>query len=234
MARFKILKYAKIVSTQAKALSLRKSGTVVVAEEQTGGKGRFRRKWSSGKGGLYFSVSVVMRKVDEAPILSLVAGLAGRQAIRNVCGIRAELKWPNDIMVDGKKVGGILSESFSLRNERLAVVGVGINTNNRIPVWLRSKASSLCSVNGKKINNDVLLDAFLVAFSRMADKISKGKLQGVVSSYRKSCSTIGGRVKVRVGCGVVAGVAVGVTSRGYLQVKHGGDTMVVVDGTVMG
>jgi BirA family transcriptional regulator, biotin operon repressor / biotin---[acetyl-CoA-carboxylase] ligase len=228
MVKFKILPHSTIESTQATACSLRRPNVVVVAEEQTKGKGRGRRGWSSGKGGLYFSFSVRMENIEGASLLSLVAALAGQNGMRKICGVYVTLKWPNDIMLEGKKIGGILAESFSYEGGRLVVVGIGINTNNAIPARLKCKAASV-----EGVDNLLLMHAILENFSSLVERVRKGGGERLVTAYRKQCATIGQHVRVKVGDSVVAGMAVGVTSQGYLQVKRGNALSEISDGTLL-
>ena len=122
-------------------------GTVVLAEEQTSGKGRYRRHWFSSPGkGLYLSV-ILRPKQPEISLLTLSAGLAVAEALRDVLGVKVCLKWPNDLLWEGKKLGGILSES-SYFGQKLnyVVVGIGLNISHSeedFPPGLRDSAISL-------------------------------------------------------------------------------------------
>ena len=131
----KVLFFDSISSTQEVAVNLVKEGldelTVVIARRQTKGRGRFYRKWYSPDGGLYFSVIIQPRlPVEKWPLYSLMAGLGVCRAIGKIKKERA-LKWPNDCLIAGQKVSGILSEAFPEHNK--IVVGIGVNLVWRTP-----------------------------------------------------------------------------------------------------
>jgi BirA family biotin operon repressor/biotin-[acetyl-CoA-carboxylase] ligase len=142
---------ARVDSTQQVARDLARAGaaegTAVVAEEQTAGRGRLGRPWHSPPGeNLY--CSVVLRPPlapGEVPQIALVAGIAVAAAVEEVTGRRPAIKWPNDVLLDGKKVAGILTEMESeIDRVHHVIAGIGVNLNTRrFPRELRDKASSL-------------------------------------------------------------------------------------------
>ena len=146
-----IIHHYRIDSTNTAALDLAQKGaehgTVVVAEEQTGGRGRLGRTWYSEKlSGLY--VSVILRppfSPAAAPILTLMAGAAAQHALSTATGLGVDIRWPNDLLVNGKKVSGILTEmSAELGRLHAVVLGIGINVNHsEMPAELRPTATSL-------------------------------------------------------------------------------------------
>lgn len=104
------------------------SGSIVVAERQTAGRGRLGRRWESPRGGLYFSYLHQTRVTQEnLATLNIAVGLAIREVIGELCGLAAEVAWPNDVMVAGKKIAGVLNEYIS--SEEMLIVGIGINVN---------------------------------------------------------------------------------------------------------
>jgi BirA family biotin operon repressor/biotin-[acetyl-CoA-carboxylase] ligase len=155
----RILHYFKTDSTNSVAMALaargEEHGTVVVAEEQTAGRGRFGRVWYSEKSsGIY--VSVILRPAlapSAAPMLTLMAGLAVHRAIETSTGLAADIRWPNDVLVSGRKVCGILTEmSAELDRLHAVVLGIGINVNHReIPDELKPIATSLRIETGKTV-----------------------------------------------------------------------------------
>jgi BirA family biotin operon repressor/biotin-[acetyl-CoA-carboxylase] ligase len=146
-----IIHYFRTDSTNTVALNLAQKGaahgTVVVAEEQTAGRGRLGRTWYSEKSsGIY--VSVILRppfSPSAAPILTLMAGVAAQHALSAATGLGVDIRWPNDLLVNGKKVGGILTEmSAELGRLHAVVLGIGINVNHgEMPAELRPTATSL-------------------------------------------------------------------------------------------
>jgi len=150
-------------------------GTIVVAEEQTSGKGRLGRQWSSVKyKGLFFTVILYPPLIpSEANVLTLMTAVAMAEAIRNETGVAAGIKWPNDLLVDGKKICGILVE-LSAEMERInyIVVGVGVNVNQEesdFPEEVRLNATSLKAHTGAGISRVKLLQSFLKEFEKWYD-----------------------------------------------------------------
>ena len=147
---------AKAIALDAGAARL--SGSVVIAETQTQGKGRFGRTWVSPPGGLYLSVLVEpsagpgASPVDPLPLLPLAAGVAVAQAVRRVAGVPAELRWPNDLDWEGRKVAGVLAEvGFRRESPRLAVVGFGVNlTSVSLPEAAPADASASPTPRGAR------------------------------------------------------------------------------------
>jgi BirA family biotin operon repressor/biotin-[acetyl-CoA-carboxylase] ligase len=140
------------------------SGTAVVAEEQTAGVGRHGRWWHSERGaGLY--VSVVLRK-PPAPAVTLAMGIAVAEAIENITGLRADLRWPNDLMLRERKLAGILVEAVP----GALIVGIGLNVNHaRFPEEIAATATSLLIESGREHSREALLDALLGWVDHYAD-----------------------------------------------------------------
>jgi BirA family biotin operon repressor/biotin-[acetyl-CoA-carboxylase] ligase len=146
-----IIHHFRISSTNTAALTLAQKGaahgTVVVAEEQTAGRGRLGRTWYSEKSsGIY--VSVILRppfSPTAAPILTLMAGVATQHALSTTTGLSVDIRWPNDLLVNGKKVAGILTEmNAELGRLHAIVLGIGINVNHsEMPAELKPSATSL-------------------------------------------------------------------------------------------
>jgi BirA family biotin operon repressor/biotin-[acetyl-CoA-carboxylase] ligase len=153
------------------------AGTVFLAETQTGGKGRLGRQWQSPPGGV--CMSVILRPdipPEDAPLLAIVAGYAVASAIESLTGLSARVKWPNDVMVEDKKLSGILCEtaiepgsSGTSRNREGArlhfvVCGIGINANqgeSDFPRDIRESASSIRMLSGKPVDRNALIAAVL-------------------------------------------------------------------------
>jgi BirA family biotin operon repressor/biotin-[acetyl-CoA-carboxylase] ligase len=166
-------------------------GTVVIAEEQTAGRGRRGRKWFSPKGGLYFSV--ILRppiKVNEAVGIVVAAGLAIAKILNENCGLRVEAKWPNDILLDRKKVCGILTEVNSVGEKvNYAVVGIGINVNSAVskefPEELKPVAISLREKLKKRIRLEDLLKPCLEKLEEVYESYVKMGFQPILGEWMK-------------------------------------------------
>src|SRR5438034_8758339 len=142
---FRILRFDSIDSTNLEAMRQARAGAreglIVVAREQTAGRGRLDRSWHSPKdAGLYFSI--VLRPTLEMnlwPLLPLMAALAVSDALMKSCGLRTDIKWPNDILANNRKLCGILVETVETVNRPAAIAGIGINlTNEAVSEDLRS------------------------------------------------------------------------------------------------
>ncbi len=191
--------FAEVDSTNRIAAELARAGApdglVVGADHQTAGRGRRGRTWESRPGGSLL-VSVVLRPVP--PLVTLAAGVAAAEACAAV-GVPARLKWPNDVMGDGGKLGGILSELVG----DAVVVGLGLNL-----AWAPPGAACL----GAGVDPDVLLGAWLAALDGLD---APGD---VLARYRRLCSTLGRQVRVEMPGGATEGVAEDVDEAGRLVV----------------
>lgn len=204
-------------------------GTVVVAETQTGGRARFGRQWLSSPGqNLAFSVLLYpSRRVCSR--LSVVSPVAVLRAIRQVTGLSATLKWPNDVRLAEKKVCGILIETTIENSEvRSAILGIGINVNYNPAEEPQADftATSLAAEVGKPIPRDELLQAVLANLG-LAYTHLKGWDQ-VWYDWRSSLETLGRQVQVRWGEKIEEGVAEDVDSEGNLLLRHLDGTLITL------
>lgn len=163
------------------------AGTVVIADEQTAGRGTKGRAWSSPRGkGLY--VSIVLRpRVPEISLLPLAAGLAAREAIADACGLAPALRWPNDLVWEGRKLGGILCESAFLGNcPDYAILGTGLNadhTEEDFPPDLRPAAVSIRLASGMRPDREALLAALLAATGRRVEALERGGGEDILRDF---------------------------------------------------
>ena len=197
-------------------------GTIIIADEQTAGQGRHGHSWHSERGsGIYFSI--VLRPT---PLLTLALGLATADAITTATGIACDLRWPNDVMIDGKKVAGILTQLA----DGAAIGGIGINVNHTaFPAELAGLATSLRLSAGREFSRLDILAALIPAVESFAemDHATILRLFQQGSSY-----AAGRRVVVEQPDGFVEGVTRGLTDDGYLVVRKddGTDTLIVAGG----
>jgi BirA family transcriptional regulator, biotin operon repressor / biotin---[acetyl-CoA-carboxylase] ligase len=225
----KIAHYFRIDSTNTAALRMASAGarhgTVVLAEEQTAGRGRFGRTWYSEKSsGIY--VSIILRPPlapSAAPVLTLMAGVAAQAAIERVTGLVADIRWPNDLLLNGKKLCGILTE-MKAEVDRLhaVVIGIGINVNHRgIPDELRPIATSLRLEGGKVYSRTQILVALLREIEQNYELLLREGNQAIterwmaVSSYAQ-----GKRIRVLTGNGEFQAVTAGLEANGALRIRH--------------
>jgi BirA family transcriptional regulator, biotin operon repressor / biotin---[acetyl-CoA-carboxylase] ligase len=204
---------------------------VVAAGEQTEGRGRLGRSWFAPAGGS-LALSVLVRPevdADTLPILGLAAGVAMAEACQATTGVDVRCKWPNDLVVGGRKLGGILCEAAMQGGRPLHVaVGVGVNVRQGagdLPEELRTVATSLSMEGAEELEAGPLVAGFL---SRLRDLVGEDTLglgPRVLGRYRALCVTIGRRVRATGTDGaVVEGEAVGVDDSGSLLVQ-GGDLL---------
>ncbi|MBS7633660.1 biotin--[acetyl-CoA-carboxylase] ligase, partial [Candidatus Bathyarchaeota archaeon] len=200
-------------------------GTVVLAEAQTKGRGRLGREWVSPKGGLYFSVILRPRlAANETAKLVFAAGLAVVEALDQLYCLKAETKWPNDVLVNGRKVCGILSET-SIKNKLadFVVVGFGVNANFSVkktlpePLW--ENATSLLAELGRKIELDALLKKVLERLEKLYGLSLKSGFSPVLKEWKNHATFLGGYVEVRSGNECFSGLALDIEEDGSLAVK---------------
>ena len=171
----------------------------VMAIEQTAGKGRSGRSFSSAYGkGLYLSLPVELTSVKEAlPIMPMVSVCVSR-AIESECAVVCDIKWPNDILINGRKLCGILSELVPHDGHIYAVIGIGVNLSQEeddFPGELREKAISLKQACGKNIEASGLADILLSNIENMIKALPEGKAD-ILEYYRSRCSLIGKEINV--------------------------------------
>jgi len=228
---FDIRYFNKLDSTNTKAKLLLKDKVVIVANSQVKGRGRFKRKWSSGLGGLYFSVCLKVNKLDIIGYYTFIAALSVFNSVKDLLGVKAVIKWPNDLLFDGKKLCGILSES-KLGKEKFIVVGIGVNTNNKIDSSLTKKAVTLSKIKNKKIDNKKLLKKILVYFEKYLKLIEGKKYKKIILDWKKN-SFLGSEVKVETINGKYSGIAYDISSDLDLILKVNGKKVKIKEGDVL-
>lgn len=201
-------------------------GSIVITDHQTAGRGRLARSWSSVPGaGLQFSI--VLRpelSADSLGLLNIVAGSA--LAVAAVAlGLPAKLKWPNDLILNGRKAAGILAETVPGPNEFASVVlGIGVNVNHRaedFPEELASSATSFRIASGKEFDRIDVLAAFLGEFGPRYSGLAWARTHEVIGEYRALCDTIGRNVRVHLSDREIESKAMGVADDGALLLESG-------------
>ncbi|MBW2979845.1 biotin--[acetyl-CoA-carboxylase] ligase [Candidatus Woesearchaeota archaeon] len=227
---FDIYRFRKLSSTNDKARSY-PEGSVVVADEQAKGRGRFGRKWSSARGGLY--LSIVLEPAEQPGYLTFIAAISTQKAIKGIAGINTKLKWPNDVLYDDKKLCGILSESvFSGRKSKM-VVGIGLNVNNKIPKSLSKKAVSLKSIIRKQVNNEKLLNLTLKEFKKLYSDYKNKRYKKISNTWKKLSNTIGRKIKAVTHQGTYIGRAIDVDKDCSLILKlSNGSKKRIIEGDI--
>lgn len=220
--------YSKVDSTnnQAKRLALdsSKSEKLIIANEQTNGKGRRGNLWISEKGtGIWMSMLVRPNiRPEKAPMLTLVAGLSVVEAVRQFTGLEAKIKWPNDVVINGSKICGILTEMNGERDYiQNVIIGVGINVNqSSFPKEIEDVATSLKLLTGKSINRNNLIVIILKIFQNNYKKfISDENLAFMILRYNELCVNVGRQLKIIEARREREGEGIEVTKEGVLLVR---------------
>jgi BirA family biotin operon repressor/biotin-[acetyl-CoA-carboxylase] ligase len=206
-----------------------KEGVVVFAESQTKGRGRLGRKWMSPTHkGLWFSILLRPKlSPQETTQLTVASATALRRAIKNVTGLSADIKWPNDLLIGGKKVVGILTEmSAEVDRVRHIILGIGVDVNQdatEFPPELRKIATSLKAETGKEICRAELATEILRELDADYARILGGKFSEVADEWEAGCATIGKNVSVQMGVRLIRGCAEALDDDGALLVRteHG-------------
>ncbi len=206
-------------------------GTVVVAEVQTAGRGRFGRRWVSVQGeNLSFSFLLYPDR-DACAGLSITAPVAVVRAIRRVTGLSPALKWPNDVLLDGKKVCGILIETaFQGDDVQYAIVGIGINVNVDPTAHpeVAAAATSLAGELGASVSREELFEAVLVDLGEIYGHLTAWT--GVRQEWQASLETLGKEIQVRWGDQIEEGLAEAVDAEGNLLLRRHDGTVIVLPG----
>jgi BirA family biotin operon repressor/biotin-[acetyl-CoA-carboxylase] ligase len=216
--------YPKLPTTMETARELAKKGaaegSVVIAGTQTTGRGRLARTWLSPEGSLAMSV-ILMPAVNKLPQLVMIASLAVVRAIKQVAGLETHIKWPNDIMLKGKKVCGILIEN-EVKEGRVnfAVIGIGINVNFNPQDFpeIADIATSLSHEAEQKISNVELTSTLLFELERLYLEAQSGL--PVHREWQENMETLGKRIKVNTGKTAEQGQAETVTENGNLILRR--------------
>jgi BirA family transcriptional regulator, biotin operon repressor / biotin---[acetyl-CoA-carboxylase] ligase len=238
----RIFHFFKIDSTNRVAMELgfagEPEGTVVMAESQTGGRGRAGRTWYSEKGtGLYVTLLLRPRLAPaQAPLLTMLAGVSAQAAIAAQAELTPELKWPNDLMLNGKKLGGILTEMHAEPNAvRFVIVGIGINVNQeKFPPELAASATSIRKETGRMSYRVELLARLLRQFEGDYNRFLREGPRFVVERFENVSSFAKGkRVRVDTGTESYTGTTAGLSAEGLLVVaKDNGPQVTVIAGDV--
>jgi BirA family biotin operon repressor/biotin-[acetyl-CoA-carboxylase] ligase len=195
-------------------------GTVIVANAQASGRGRQGRTWASPEGaGLY--VSALLRPTQDVPLLTIAAGVAVAEGIQSATGLTADLKWPNDVFVGGRKVAGILAEASGSTAGSYVIVGFGINVMPAAyPPEVAVRATSIEVELGRGVDRGVLLAECLVSLARRYTELQRGRVADVADAWRRrAAATFGRRVRGDVGGVVLEGVVEGLDETGALVVR---------------
>ena len=213
-------------------------GAVVLAEEQTGGRGRAGRSWHSERATGIYATLLLRPKISpvQAPLLTMMAGLSAHAAIQAQTGLQPDVKWPNDLILNGKKVGGILTEMHAETTlVRFVIVGIGINVNQeKFPAELGGIATSLRVETGKNQSRLELLARLLREFESDYNRFLHEGSAHITEQFAKVSSYARGKkVRVTNGNESYVGVTAGLRPEGLLQIqREDGSVTTVLAGDV--
>jgi BirA family biotin operon repressor/biotin-[acetyl-CoA-carboxylase] ligase len=234
----RVICYPRLASTMevAKREAARREaaeGTVIIADEQTAGKGRLKRIWLSPKGNIALSV-ILYPDVAYLPSLIMVASLAVVHSIETVTGLKSQVKWPNDVLINSRKVCGILIESDVKGNMvDYAIIGIGVNINLRLSDFpdIASTATSLSLERGREVSRLDVIRQLLVEIERLYSVLLTGG--SIYEEWRDSLVTLGRRVSVNSGETIYDGIAESATIDGSLLLRRSdGSLTKIVSGDV--
>ncbi|MEE0938633.1 biotin--[acetyl-CoA-carboxylase] ligase [Methanobrevibacter sp.] len=199
-----VFKEVSSTNTLAKFLSMNdvENGTVIISEKQTQAKGRSGKQWASPLGGVWMSI-ILNPNVDHSklPLITLATGVAVAKTLESIGVENPEIKWPNDIMINGKKVCGILTEAVAKFNTiENVIIGVGIDANldvEQFPEELREGTTTLKKELGRDGNENLLIKTFLEEFEKISEQFSHEGYEDILKEWRKRSYSIGKIVEVR-------------------------------------
>lgn len=213
-------------------------GTLIIAERQSAGKGRLGRKWFSPVGGIWLSV-ILYPQLSPSYIsrITLMTAVAAVKAIKICTQIKSQIKWPNDILINEKKVCGILTEmSAELDIISWVVVGIGINVNidhREFPEDIQENTISLKEVSGKEILRVKLAQTFLQEFEKYYEILKRREFSSVLKEWKLYSHTLGRKIRVDTGEKIITGEAVDINEEGALILKkEDGELVEILSGTI--
>ncbi|MBA4312851.1 MAG: biotin--[acetyl-CoA-carboxylase] ligase [Chlorobiaceae bacterium] len=236
----KIFCFDLIDSTNLKAKQFLQEGvdegTVVIADEQTAGRGRLNRSWiSEGKKNLTFSIIVRSAiSPEKIGVISIYAGLSVMETLKHFSELQPDCKWPNDVYLKGKKVCGILSEAV-FENNRLTgiVIGIGLNVNQiNFPDEIKDKATSLSVALGKDQNRFEIFGRILNRLENNYESIKSGGLKYLLEEFENNSSMFNKEVKINQNGKILHGIARRLDDDGGLIIKTTNSEIKVIAGDV--
>jgi BirA family transcriptional regulator, biotin operon repressor / biotin---[acetyl-CoA-carboxylase] ligase len=219
----KVLYYPSVTSTMEAARQAAgqgaPEGTVVIADEQTAGKGRLKRAWVSPKGNI--ALSVILRPaLPRLPSLIMLASLAAARTIESVAGLKTDIKWPNDILVGGRKVGGILIENDIMGDSVTSIIGIGMDVNLNLADYpeIAGIATSLSHEVGGEVSRLKVVRQLLAELESLYTSLAAGG--SLFEEWRDRLVTLGREVRATTPEAVYEGVAESVDTDGSLLIRN--------------
>ena len=238
--------FEEIDSTQNFAQNIaadkKENGTIIIAEKQTSGRGRLDRKWTSPKGGIWFSLIIHPKfDVSSSTLIPILSAVALSKSIKSVLGIETEVKWPNDITMNGKKVAGVLVDaSFQTNSIDYLILGIGINFDidaKKLEKRLTKTPNfyGIDSLRGKenKTPPKTLLKEFLLQFEKNLFQLDKGEKSKIIKEWTKRAAGIGEKITINTSNEKISGISQGIDNDGALKIKTKNETKKIYVGDVV-
>ena len=224
-----VISLSEIDSTNARARRLAEEGalegTVVVADRQSAGRGRLGRRWESPSGvNLYCSILLRPKiPVQQAPQLTFLSAVAVAETLNKICRLSAKVKWPNDILVNGAKIAGLLNE-MNAETEQIhfVILGIGVNLNmieEQFPEELKYPVTSAFLETGKSVNRLIFLQELLQCLDRYYSEFLLEGFVPIRRRWEKLCNMMNMKVEVDQGNEILCGTVVGLDAEGALRVQ---------------
>lgn len=233
---FKIYSFKTLSSTNDKARVFADKGKynlVVVAEKQEEGRGRFGRKWSSGSGGLYMTILLKEENLEKAKYLTFIAAVSVVKAIKRISKLNGKVKWPNDVLVNDKKICGVLTETLSGK-ENYVQVGIGFNVNNmKFPKNIRNKATSLKIETNKIYDIKNISRKIITEFNNLYLHHKNKDYGKIIGTWKKYSHTLGKKIMAKTLSGEYVGNALGIDNNCNLILRlNNGKLKKIVEGDI--
>ncbi len=214
-------------------------GTLIITERQSAGKGRLGREWFSPAGGIWLSI-ILYPQLSPSYIsrITLMTAVATVKALENYTLIKPQIKWPNDILINEKKVCGILTEmSAELDIINWVVVGIGVNVNidhQRFPEDIQANTISLKEVSGEEVLRVKLAQTFLQEFEKYYEKLKRKEFSSILKEWKLYSHTLGKKIRVDMGERIITGEAIDINEEGALILKkEDGELIKIISGTIL-
>jgi BirA family biotin operon repressor/biotin-[acetyl-CoA-carboxylase] ligase len=193
-------------------------GVVVIADVQSSGRGRKNRKWSSPKGGLWFSIILYPNiSPDKGMLVTMTSSIAVAQGIKEVTGLNPVIKWPNDLLINDKKVCGVLTEIYAEKDKiKYTIIGIGINVNNRLEKKFYKTATTLKQEIGNQVPRVELLKSILKNLDELYNEITLKNHKSIKDSWLSFSNIIGKKIQVKDDNILIIGKVINIDDSGCL------------------
>jgi len=236
-AAFEFFHFKTLSSTNNKAKELARKGKynlVVTADKQIRGKGRFSRRWNSGLGGLYMTIVLKEKDLDKVKYLTFIASVAVVKILRKITKLNAQVKWPNDVLIDDRKVCGILTETITNKNNNYTLIGIGVNINqSKFPKSIIKKSTSLKIETNKNYNIKNISKIIIREFNNLYSYYDKKKYNEIINIWKEYSHTLGRKIRAETLTGTHIGKVVDVDGNCNLILKlKNGKLRKIVEGDI--